>query len=916
MPHESDDLPRDHPTPTTQSAETLQQNEERFRSLFEAMHEGFAFHEVICDDEGEAIDYRFLDTNPAFERLTGLRREAVIGRTVREIMPGIEEEWIRTFGRVALSGEPAELESYVQELDRYYRARAYSPRRGTFAVVFEDITDQRRAKKELEQREAQLRALFDSSQAGIILVDTSGRITVANARMAEMLGCSPQELVGSSYPEYIHPDERHTGDERMRQLIRGEVDSVGTERHYIRKDGSDFWGFLSGRRHEDADGSLISLVGHITDITELKQVEETLREKEQYLQTIIDASPECIKLLARDGSLIMMNRSGLRMIEAESLAEVQGKCIFCLVTEGDRSKFEALTERVFNGESVTLEFEAVSLHGRPIWMETHAVPFRNSSNVIIALLGLTRDITDQKQVEHALRSSEERFRTLVECSIDVTFVLDAAGVFRFVSPSWQTHFGYPASDVIGREFAPFVHTDDVQPCFDYLHRVMTTRIPATSPPYRVRHADGSWRLFIANGTTFTDPLGNLFYLGIARDLSEQKRAEEERLSLERQLLHVQKLESLGVLAGGIAHDFNNILTAIIGNADIALMRLNPESPALENLHRIEKAAARAADLARQMLAYSGKGKFVVEAIDLNRLVEEMGHMLEVSISKNAVLRYNLTRPLPTVNVDATQIRQIIMNLVINASEAIGDTSGIIDITTGCLECTGDDLKNSWLTDPLPAGLYLILEIADTGCGMGRETLDKVFDPFFTTKFTGRGLGMAAVLGIIRGHKGTIRVKSEPGRGSSFSVLLPAGDRPVEVGNGHQVPDEWRGSGKALLVDDEETVRVIGSEMLRELGFEVVTACDGQEALTLYHHDISVVILDLTMPRVDGEKCFRELRMLDPDVKVIVSSGFSESEVTHKFAGKGVTGFVQKPYKLSTLRDVLKGIITQQPPVTR
>jgi len=159
MPHESDDLPRDHPTPTTQSAETLQQNEERFRSLFEAMHEGFAFHEVICDDEGEAIDYRFLDTNPAFERLTGLRREAVIGRTVREIMPGIEEEWIRTFGRVALSGEPAELESYVQELDRYYRARAYSPRRGTFAVVFEDITDQRRAKKELEQREAQLRAL-------------------------------------------------------------------------------------------------------------------------------------------------------------------------------------------------------------------------------------------------------------------------------------------------------------------------------------------------------------------------------------------------------------------------------------------------------------------------------------------------------------------------------------------------------------------------------------------------------------------------------------------------------------------------------------------------------------------------------------------------------------------------------------
>jgi len=404
--------------------------------------------------------------------------------------------------------------------------------------------------------------------------------------------------------------------------------------------------------------------------------------------------------------------------------------------------------------------------------------------------------------------------------------------------------------------------------------------------------------------------GQPLILAIVRDISDRKRNEQEQIDLERQLLHTQKLESLGVLAGGIAHDFNNILTAIIGNAELALMRLNPESPVIDNLHRIEKAASRAADLAKQMLAYSGKGKFIVEPIDINRLVEEMGHMLEVSISKKAIFRYNINRPLPSVNADATQLRQIIMNLVINASEAIGNKSGVIAVTTGCLECDGAYLKDVWLTDQIPEGLYVFLEVADTGCGMDKETLTKIFDPFFTTKFTGRGLGMAAVLGIIRGHKGAIKIYSEPGKGTSFKVLLPAGNRPAELFNGSTRNDNWKGSGTALLVDDEETVRAIGCEMLREIGFDVLTASDGREAMEIFKQsrsNISVVILDLTMPHMDGEQCFRELRMIDPNVKVIMSSGFSENEVTQKFAGKGLAGFIQKPYKLSELAGALRSI---------
>ena len=396
-------------------------------------------------------------------------------------------------------------------------------------------------------------------------------------------------------------------------------------------------------------------------------------------------------------------------------------------------------------------------------------------------------------------------------------------------------------------------------------------------------------------------------VGIHTDITEQKRAEEDREHLERQLLHAQKLESLGVLAGGIAHDFNNILMAIIGNADLALMRINRESPAVENLHKIEQAASRAADLAKQMLAYSGKGKFVIESLNLNRLLEEMLHMLEVSISKKAVLRFNLHEPLPTVEVDATQLRQIIMNLVINASEAIGDRSGVIAITTGCMDCDRSYLKDVWLDENLSDGLYVYLEIADTGCGMDRETMAKIFDPFFTTKFTGRGLGMAAVLGIVRGHKGAIKVYSELKKGTTFKVLLPAGTRPHEIFNYASHAGDWQGSGTVLLVDDEETVRSIGREMLQELGFTAITAGDGREAVDIFkkNPDIACIILDLTMPHMDGEQCFRELRQLRSDIKVIMSSGYNEQEVTQKFVGKGLAGFIQKPYKLSVLKEALQ-----------
>jgi CheY-like chemotaxis protein len=263
-----------------------------------------------------------------------------------------------------------------------------------------------------------------------------------------------------------------------------------------------------------------------------------------------------------------------------------------------------------------------------------------------------------------------------------------------------------------------------------------------------------------------------------------------------------------------------------------------------------------------------------------------------------------------VEADTSQMRQIIMNLVINASEAIGDKSGVIAITTGCMDCDRNYLKDVWLDENLTDGLYVYLEIADTGCGMDKETMAKLFDPFFTTKFTGRGLGMAAVLGIVRGHKGAIKVYSEPGRGTNFKILLPASGKPAELFNRESCGEDLRWSGTVLLVDDEETVRGMGVEMLKELGFTAITATDGREAVEMFRNtpEIAFVILDLTMPHMDGEQCFRELRLLKPDVKVIMSSGYNEQEVTQKFIGKGLAGFIQKPYRLSSLRDTIQSVL--------
>ncbi|MDZ7727511.1 MAG: PAS domain S-box protein [Dehalococcoidia bacterium] len=556
--------------------------------------------------------------------------------------------------------------------------------------------------------------------------------------------------------------------------------------------------------------------------------------------------------------------------------------------------------------------------GEQRWGEIHAsrIDYDGEGRVLVVAF----DVTEGQHAEDALRASEERLRTVVEGIPAGVWMSDGEGI-ALANSGLAAITGYTREQLLEPGFfgTHVLHPED----HDFVlergrRRVQGEDVPAS---YEVRliRSDGAVRWVQLEATRIDDYQGKPASLIVCIDLTERREAEEQRLAMESRMQQAQKMESLGVLAGGIAHDFNNLLVGILGNADIALGELSESSAAHEVVESIQLAATRAAELTRQMLAYSGKGRFVVERVDLSELVQEMAHLLDVSISRRARLRFDFTPALPAVEADATQVRQVVMNLITNASDALGDREGVISVRTGVVHIDPQHPARWQLDHVLTEGDYVSLEVTDTGDGMDEATRSKVFDPFFTTKFTGRGLGLAAVLGIVRGHKGAIHVDSQPGEGTTFTVLLPvagtADDRSQDAGGR---PERWRGTGRVLVIDDDQTVRTVTERMVRSAGFDVDLAADGEAGVAAFEANAgayAAVLLDLTMPGLDGEEVFRRVRAMRPDVPVILTSGFSEQEATGRFAGAGLAGFLQKPYGMADLRAALRHAIEGPGPET-
>jgi two-component system cell cycle sensor histidine kinase/response regulator CckA len=636
---------------------------------------------------------------------------------------------------------------------------------------------------------------------------------------------------------------------------------------------------------EDRD-LFVFVCGQIAAAIEAKRAEDALRQSETRLRVAIQQVPAVLWTTDEDLRFTSSLGAGL---SALGLAPNQVVGLSLEQHLGAGSTALASHRLALQGESMGYEYE---MEGRVFTV--HLEPLREPGGAVRGVVGIALDITEARQADQALRESEARLRQVIDLVPHFIFAKDGEGRFLLVNRAVADAYGTRVDRLIGRTDAEFAASledarrfreDDLEVIRTGQPRVILEE-PITDSRGRVRYLQTTKIPFPFSGT------GRPGILGVSIDTTERKAAEEA-------LRRAAKEESLTVLAGGVAHDFNNLLAAILGHASLALKQLPPSSPARRHVEKAASAVERAADLTRQMLAYSGRGHFVVRPTDLNALVRENLPLLEVGVPKRVRLEADLSTDLPLVDADVGQLQQVLMNLVINAAEAIGERGGTVTVRTGGRQVADSD-HALWGASgqPLAAGRYVALEVRDDGPGMDPDTVDRIFEPFFTTKFTGRGLGLAAVLGVVRGHRGALSVESAPGRGTVFRILLAPSARPTAV-EAPKAAEPSRGGLTLLLIDDEEVVREMVGEVLEHEGVSVLSAEDGATGLRLFrdeHERIDAVLLDLSMPGLSGEETFRRLRAIDAGVPVILSSGYDRDEARDRFGAGSPAGFIQKPYR--------------------
>ncbi len=784
--------------------------------------------------------------------------------------------------------------------------------------------------------------VFDHIHEAMVLTAEDDTILDWNAGAESMFGWTRAEVLGQPTANAHRPSSPAVPDGALSALVQKAGRWHGQLR-FVRKDGSEGVCEAAGLPLVKAGGEKCGTLFVYAEalapepapaepaaterLPEIAPVARPHHDEQFLLRKLIDAVPDPIFCKDREGRYLLRNEADLRMFDTTPDGDTLGKTVFEL--PGLRTNAEhyyaddmAVIE---TGKAVVNREEPFERpNGDKGWFLTSKFPLQDEAGEVIGLVGIARDITDVKRATEELRAAQLRLIDHVENS--PLAVIEWDPEFRITRWAGQAEnlFGWISDEVIGKHFTdlPFVFPDDLERVKETGRRLVDGTDQRNASQNRnltklgrIMHC--AWQ----NSVLLDDAGRTVSVLSLVQDVTDRvlaeqigKKAAAEKQTLERKLQESQKLESLGVLAGGIAHDFNNLLTGVLGNASLAQMDLPAESPVQPYLEQIEAAARRAAELCKQMLAYSGKGRFVVNRLNLNVLLEDTTRLLQISISKRAVMKFNLAPGLPSVLGDATQLRQVIMNLVINASEAIGDKSGFIGVTTGMTRADRAYLAGAYFARDLPEGDYVSLEISDNGGGMSPEVLEKIFDPFFTTKFTGRGLGLAAVLGIVRGHNGALKVFSEPGWGTTFKILLPCAEGEAEeIVTAAPGLADWKGEGRVLVVDDEETVRVTTARMLESSGFTTRLADNGRTGVEEFMAEpdgYQLVMLDLTMPHMDGDEAFRLIHEARPEMRVLLMSGFNEQEAIARFTGQGLAGFIQKPFTLPSLREKLQEIFRE------
>lgn len=812
-----------------------------------------------------------------------------------------------------------------------------------------NVTERKLYQFQLEASEKRFRALVEKSTDAFSLIDEQGTILYASPSVTTMLGYQSEEFVGQNAFDFSHPAEFSRNRTIFEAMIRYPRESVSATIQFRHQNGSWRWVEVSAKNLL-ADINVQGIVVNFRDITEQYLIRDEIRQSEQKYRQLFAAAQHQAQevLLLNQLSMTLAPVLDLGLIYrtiVELINHTFGYALASLYTlVGERLVVQYLVGYTDYLHEIPLSRGIMGLVGRtgrailvedvatdPIYVAAIegvvseiCVPLFDNEQVvgvlnvestdnvrltegdlqiILAVAAQASTAIGRARLYSEVRENEERFRMLLENSSDLIALLDGEGVIIYASPSTERVLGYRVESYTGRLFTDFVHKEDLFELRFLVADLFVNPASQTTMQYRMRHQNGSWRWIEATATNLLHQPNVQAVIMNYRDITERWRAEEA-------LRQAQKMESLGVLAGGVAHDFNNLLTAMMAQISLASLQLPAASQLRLHVDKALVAAERAADLTRQLLAYSGREQLKMKPIQLNALIHDNLHLFSVAIPKHITLQLNLTEPLPTIDGDLGQIQQIIMNLLINAVEAVGDRPGQITITTAIqtIQVANSGLAKFTVT-PLFPGEYVVLQIRDSGQGMDKATLSRIFDPFFTTKFTGRGLGLSAVLGIVRGHRGGLQVESNPGQGTLFHLVFPAGQTQSPP-TFSPIPVEPRSppSRTLLVIDDEAPIREAVTDIMALVQISVIVAYDGQNGLTLFRQhqaEIGLILLDLSMPGLSGEETLYQLLALDPQVKIILSSGYSQSEVRNLLNNQRIVAFLQKPFSFQELIEIVQ-----------
>jgi PAS domain S-box-containing protein len=745
--------------------------------------------------------------------------------------------------------------------------------------------------EELERLAVRNRTILQNAMDGFFVLGEDYRFLEVNAAFCNMVGYTVEELL-----------QRKMTDLEVSQPApeAGEAAQWRTGLHH----------FATAHRHKD--GRLVQLescvvvlrdepqkilVGFARDVTERSRAEQALRRSETQYRNLVETSRDLIWSLDLEGRWTFVNYAAKAIYGYEPV-EMLGRAV---VTDFVRPELREHAERVLEelrAGRPRLRFETEHLRkdGSAVYLSINALPVRDERGNVIGFTGTSVDITYRKDAEERLRAAHARFEALV-ARMPLGYIVWSRDLRVLEwNPAATAVFGYSADEAMGRLVTELVIPPEGQKAFAEMCRALLGHENSTDNVLVGRRKSGEKITCEWYNTVLPDALGGIQGVAtLVRDVSERER-------FETQLRQSQKLESLGVLAGGVAHDFNNLLVGILGNASLALEKLPANSALRPVLERVVNAGRRASELTQRMLAYAGRASCDVQVMDLNALLAELADFATAAIPKSVKFTIKTAADLPLIEADSGQLQQVILNLLINAAEAIGDAEGEVTVSTWA-EVLDAERVAALREQKLAPGAYVCLEVSDTGCGMSPDVLSRAFDPFFTTKFAGRGLGLSAILGIVQAHRGAITCSSQVGVGTMFRVLLPALAAAQQPAAGKPAHAVLPHGSTVLVIDDEEEVRDVVQAVLSSRGIQVLTAADGRQGIEVFRRQaerIDAVLLDINMPGMSGEAVFRELRALNPAVRVVLSTGYSEQEAALHFADAALAGFVHKPYTASML----------------